>query len=417
MKILAAVVIPPHLGASGAVNAAIALSRSLSRHCDIDVALMAEENTQSSEGRLRLLKRKATNPLAFTKGWLPNKYRTLFYRSDIASLVERYDVVHIHNPIPALEMQRIARACVAQRVPYVLTTHGFVEVLGMRAAYKLDLLESLGGRLLITRPLQFVLKHAHKVCCLAPQDQALVAEAGVPAEKLIVIPNGVQPSFYEEPTPENLRAVCEKFQLPLDKQSQSRVGFFLANHTRNKGLDILLEAFLGSDLPYCLIVGGKKRPEDFEYARYESQVKKDQRIVFTDVLTNDEIRALHHYADLFVFPSRADTLPLVILEAMAAGRPVLSTRVGGIPYQIDETCGRLVPPENSAALRTAMEDLFNDPARLQTMGQAALRKVKSQFNWDRSADMTLEVYREALGLPPSTQHPPAAPRPKSVPAA
>lgn len=417
MKILAAVVIPPHLGASGAVNAAVALSRSIARHCDIDVAIMADENDQSSEGRLRLMKRKATNLLAFTQGWLPNKYRTLFYRSDIASLVGRYDLVHLHNPIPALEMQRIARACVAAGVPYVLTTHGFVEVLGMRAAYKLDLFEAIGGRLLITRPLNYVLKHAHKICCLAPQDQALVAQAGVPSEKLVVIPNGVQPSFYAEPSPETLEAVCAKFQLPLHKDNDARVCFFLANHTRNKGIDILLEAFLGSDRPYCLIVGGKMRPEDFDYAGYEAQAKPGQRIVFTNALTNDEIRALHHYADLFVFPSRADTLPLVVLEAMAAGRPVLSTRVGGIPFQIDDSCGRLVPPENPDQLRAALEDLLGDRNRLAAMGEAALRKVKALFDWDRSADLTLEVYRETLGLPSAMQVAPAAPQPETSPAA
>lgn len=417
MRILAAVVIPPHLGASGAVNAAIALSRSLARHCDIDVALMADETHQSSEGRMRLLKRRATNPLSFTKKWLPNKYRTLFYRSDIPSLVGGYDVVHIHNPIPALEMQRIARACIAKRVPYVLTTHGFVEVLSMRAAYQLDLMQALCGRLLITRPLNFVLKHAHKICCLAPQDQALVGELGVPSEKLIVIPNGVQSGFYREPSPDTLRAVCEKFGLPPDKGSDSRVCFFLANHTRNKGLDILLDAFLGSDSPYCLIVGGKKRPEEFDYERYASQARQGQRIIFTNAITNDEIRALHHYADLFVFPSRADTLPLVVLEAMAAGRPVLSTCVGGIPYQIDGSCGRLVPPESSVAVRSAFEDLLSDRSRLVAMGQAALRKVKSQFDWDRSADLTLDVYREALGLPPVTRDPAAVLRPDSYPAA
>lgn len=417
MKVLAAVVIPPHLGASGAVNAAIALSRSLARHCDIDVALMADETGQSTEGRMRLLRRRSTNPLAFTKGWLPNKYRTLFYRSDIPSLVDGYDLVHIHNPIPALEMQRIARACIAKRVPYVLTTHGFVEVLSMRSAYQLDLMHAIGGRLLITRPLNFVLKHAQKICCLSPQDKMMVAELGGLSEKLVVIPNGVDSSFYLEPPMSTLKAVCDKFALPINKGSDSRVCFFLANHTRNKGLDILLEAFLSSDLPYCLIVGGKKRPEEFNYERYASRSRQSQRIIFTDALTNDEIRALHRYADLFVFPSRADTLPLVVLEAMASERPVLSTRVGGIPYQIDESCGRLVASESAAALRGAFEDLFSDRPRLVSMGRAALRKVKLQFDWERSADLTLEVYREVLGIPPRSRDPAAASSLDSYPAA
>ncbi|MCC6511307.1 MAG: glycosyltransferase family 4 protein [Pirellulaceae bacterium] len=397
MKILAAVVIPPHLSASGAVNAAVNLSQALKRHCEIDLAVMADQTSQHFVGDLRVMKRKSTSPIDFTTGWLPNKYRTLFYRSDIASMVGNYDLVHLHNAIPALEMRRIAQACLKQGIPYVLTTHGFVEILGMQSAYQLNWLHAWLGRMFMMRPLRFVIEHAQRICCLAPQDQALLADLGVPYEDMVVIPNGVSKNFYPEPDEQAMASVCEKFNLPIGKLGSTPVCFFLANHTRNKGLDILLDAFLGSEQPYLLIVGGKKR--DYDYEGYQTRVRSGQRIVFTDALTDAEIRGLHHYADLFVFPSRADTLPLVVLEAMAAGRAVLSTRVGGIPFQIDDTCGRLVEPENSSALRQAFEELVAQPQQLAAMGQAALTKVKAQFDWDRSADLTYAVYRETLGLP------------------
>lgn len=402
MKVLAAIVIPPHLSASGAVNAAIALSQCLTKHCDIDVALMSDHDGETKQGDLRITHRCSSNRLKFTEPWLPNKYRTLFYHSDIAKMVDQYDMVHIHNPIPALEMRNIAQTCVAKNKPYVLTTHGFVEVLAMQTAYRLGFLEALGGRLFVTRPLNYVIKHAHKICCLAPQDQAMLAQRKVPYEKMVVIPNGVNLSFYEAPSDEDMAMVCAKFKLPPLKAPDVPVCFFLANHTRNKGLDILMDAFLASDAPFCLIVGGKKR--DYDYKGYSSRAKANQQVVFTDGLSDQEIRALHHYADLFVFPSRADTLPLVVLEAMAAGRPVLSTRVGGIPYQIDESCGRLVEPENPEALRIAFEELTTDRPRLAAMGKAALKKVRSQFNWENSAKLTFEIYKQALGLPPSESH-------------
>lgn len=395
MKILAAIVIPPHLSASGAVNAAIAISQSLTKHCEIDVALMADRTGVDQQGAVRVLRCKASSPLDFTEGWLPNKYRTLFYHSDIPKLISDYDLVHIHNALPALEMRRIARACRRLRKPYVLSTHGFVEIFGMQRAYQLNPVQALAGRLFITRPLQFVIRHAAKVCCLAPQDQALLAEHGVGLEKMVVIPNGVHKFYFQPPPADALAAVCEKLSLPKTKSADSRVCFFLANHTRNKGLDILLDAFLGSTSPYLLIVGGKKR--DYDYAGYMSRTKAGQRVVFTDALSDAEIRVLHHYADLFVFPSRADTLPLVVLEAMAAGRPVLSTRVGGIPFQIDDTCGRLVESENPVALREAFEELFSDRARLARLGKAALARVATRFDWDRSAEMTFQVYRQILG--------------------
>ena len=339
-------------------------------------------------------KRKCHNLFSFTQGWLPNKFRTLFYRSDIPDLVSQYDLVHIHNPIPALEMKRIAKACVARKIPYVVTTHGFTEVLGLGEAYKLGLLESIAGSFFISKPLSYVIQHAAKICCLAPQDQDLLLKRSVPSEKLVVTPNGVEDRCYEPPMPEDFQNVYEKWNLPANKDAKVPVCFFLANHTRNKGLDTLLEAFSASQHPYCLIVGGKKR--DFDYDRYSRVSNNQQRILFTDMLSDREIHALHHYSDLFVFPSRADTLPLVVLEAMAAGRPVLSTRVGGIPFQIDDQCGRLVEPNDPNALRAAFEDLVSDRSRLAAMGQAALAKVRERFDWNHSAESTFEVYKKCI---------------------
>ncbi len=143
MKILTAIIIPPHLRSSGAVNAAKAITHSLQRHCDIDIAVMSNTTTDEDWRGVRLMKRKATTPIDFTTGWLPNKYRTLFYRSDIASLVGQYDLVHLHNAIPALELQRVAAACLKQNIPYVITTHGFVEILGMRSAWQMSLIQSI----------------------------------------------------------------------------------------------------------------------------------------------------------------------------------------------------------------------------------------------------------------------------------
>jgi hypothetical protein len=82
MNVLAAIVIPPHLGDSGAVNAAMYLSQCLTHHCNMDVALMSDSTEELLQDKLRLMHRRSTNVMSFTKLFLPNKYRTLFYRSD-----------------------------------------------------------------------------------------------------------------------------------------------------------------------------------------------------------------------------------------------------------------------------------------------------------------------------------------------
>jgi glycosyltransferase involved in cell wall biosynthesis len=252
---------------------------------------------------------------------------------------------------------------------------------------------------LVDRPLRYVLKHATMVFALSPHEYPMLRALGIPAAKLAVVSNGVDEQYLEPPDQEQLAAVCSKFALPLDhaprRQHNGWVGFFLGNHTRNKGLPILLDAMRHVKTPYLLIVGGKKRTE-LDYATYERRASASQRIVFTDFLTEAEVAALYAYADLFIFPSLADTLPLVVLDAMAAGLPVLSTAVGGIPYQVDESCGYLVEPGDPVGLAEALNQITVDRAKLAWKGAQARLRVRERFWWPQSAAQAVALYEKIL---------------------
>src|SRR5262245_36421352 len=118
MRVLAAIVVPPHMSVSGGARAAELLSSALMDHCDITVASM-----MNGEG-LRATAGGALPQRAKVRSWLPpvvpwskfsNRYSTLFYRSDIPEIIAKgkFDLVHIHNPMPAMEMERVARAAKA----------------------------------------------------------------------------------------------------------------------------------------------------------------------------------------------------------------------------------------------------------------------------------------------------------------
>jgi glycosyltransferase involved in cell wall biosynthesis len=97
-----------------------------------------------------------------------------------------------------------------------------------------------------------------------------------------------------------------------------------------------------------------------------------------------------------VVPSLAESLPYVVLEAAAAGLPVVATSVGGIPEIFGPTAGSLVPPADTASLRTALQAVLDDPAAAAAEAAVRLAHVRAEFSVDRMADAIEALYRQVL---------------------
>jgi glycosyltransferase involved in cell wall biosynthesis len=111
----------------------------------------------------------------------------------------------------------------------------------------------------------------------------------------------------------------------------------------------------------------------------------------------EEVAGRLRAADLYVHPSRADTFPSGVLEALACGTPVVASRVGGIPEQLTDETGVLVESGDPAALAAAIEGLLADPARRQRMGAAAAADARQRFSLERQLDAYLDLYSDAVG--------------------
>ena len=101
--------------------------------------------------------------------------------------------------------------------------------------------------------------------------------------------------------------------------------------------------------------------------------------------------------DIFVLPSLTEALPISLLEAMAAGRPTIASRVGGIPEIVREGVnGLLVPPADPPGLADAIEALIGDRGRARRIGEAGQRTVEKNFTADQMAYATGAVYHELI---------------------
>jgi glycosyltransferase involved in cell wall biosynthesis len=111
----------------------------------------------------------------------------------------------------------------------------------------------------------------------------------------------------------------------------------------------------------------------------------------------EDVPALLALADAFVLPSRSEAFPNGAIEAMAAGLPVIASRVGGLLDLIDEgRTGLLVPPDNPSALADALESLIVSPARAEMLGAAAREEVTRLYSFDRMVREFEDLYLSQL---------------------
>ncbi|MDQ2951547.1 MAG: glycosyltransferase family 4 protein [Chloroflexota bacterium] len=113
---------------------------------------------------------------------------------------------------------------------------------------------------------------------------------------------------------------------------------------------------------------------------------------------HDELQQLYARAAVVACPSRREGFGVACLEAMAHGRPVVATRVGGLlDLVVDGETGILVAPCDPAALRSALERLLADPDLRRRLGTAGRERARTHFSWKKVTDATLAAYAEAVG--------------------
>jgi glycosyltransferase involved in cell wall biosynthesis len=176
---------------------------------------------------------------------------------------------------------------------------------------------------------------------------------------------------------------------------------FLGRLEREKGFhDLLLAmAILRNRVPgVTLLCGGTG--DDGEVARWIESTDTGDSVELRGWVSGAAKRRCFEQAAILVLPSHVENLPMVIIEAMASGLPVVATAVGGIPDVIEHGAeGLLVPPGNPAALADAIAALLLDPAQRQRMALAGRRKYEMRYA-PRCVMPQLEgIYRE-LGLAP-----------------
>jgi len=219
---------------------------------------------------------------------------------------------------------------------------------------------------------------AHRVLANSPSVAALLArQEGVPPAKIVCVPNSLAETAFRPLPPSERAAWRARLQVPVD----ALVIGIVARLDRVKDHATLLDGFarVAARVPraYLVCVGdGPERAVLIDRAR---ALQLDGRVQFPGTLTPSF--NLHHLFDVSVLSSVTEAFPNSILEAMAAARPVVATRVGGVPDAVrDGETGVLIPAGDSNALAAALQAVVDMPERARSLGVAAQARARAEYH-------------------------------------
>lgn len=313
-------------------------------------------------------------------------------RKDLSCLIqlqrilarEKIDLIHMHGSKAAL-LGRLAARLSSTKCA-VFTVHNFI----------LDNYQSKSKRLLFTFLEQSLVPFTQKIITVSSAlKEELSKQQRITAEKMVTIYNGLAidqfcPAQGDE---------CLKEKLGFS--SRNLVVGTVARLIPEKGIQYFLESAVqiknarkGQPIGFLIVGDGPFRPVLEKQAQ---RLDLGQQVFFTGY--KEEIKELLSIVDIFVLPSLSEGLGIALLEAMAMGKPVIGSQVGGIPEVIQPGVnGYLFPPADFICLTEAILQLVDNPLARFRMGQEGRRIVEEKFSLQKMVESIEDLYCELMGL-------------------
>lgn len=277
-------------------------------------------------------------------------------------------------------------------------------------------------------PDRILARRVARTTVLNPAIEDTFVEMGVPRDRLAVVPNGVDVKRFGSPQTDVVESVRDQYDL-----AGRRTVLFVGTVMPRKGVEDLVQAVaavvngqtdwgdapkrrartendrrqLGSNGSRDADTGGNgqdvklviagERDLDSAYARKVERRIQDTGlrdcVEVTGFVPAAQLPALYSLADVFVLPSREEGFGMTVVEAMAAGTPVVATTVGDVPRIVESgRHGLLVVPGDTDALANGIDRLLSDPGEREWMGEQARQRARA-YSWHSTAEQFIDIYR------------------------
>lgn len=321
----------------------------------------------------------------------------------LAGELRRVKARHLHNHFADSSCTVAMLAARIAGIPYSFTMHGPTEFFEAHK-WRLDV----------------KIAEARFVACISHfcRSQLMIFAEPADWEKLVIVHCGVEPERYggdlapPSDDPDHTLAlggragVEEACDSATDGgRSSSKHLVFVGRMAAVKGVPVLLDAVArlhGEDPDVTLTLVGDGPDRGLIEARIAA-LGLDRVVTITGYLSQAEVADQLARADVFVLPSFAEGVPVVLMEAMASRLPVVTTRIAGIPELVEDgVSGFVVPPGDATSLASRLGDLLADPDLRVQMGAAGRAKVEAEFDIRAETAWLAEILRgKARGLRPA----------------
>jgi glycosyltransferase involved in cell wall biosynthesis len=290
----------------------------------------------------------------------------------LAKTKAKAHVIHAHTALLQV-LFPVYLMSLLGKTPFIITVHG-------------DDIRKLRRMRIVKLIQRFLLKKASYITCVSKEiQQILSGEYGLENDKLITIPNGYDDNLVSKVKAHNINGKENKI-------------VFVGRLEQGKDPFTLIRAFKRISIRHedakLLIIGDGSLRESMETLCKELNIA--DRVFFYGHLSLEKVMALVADSNIYALTSLEEGLPISLIEAMALGRPIVATNVGGVPDVVEDGInGLLVPPRAPERLAQAMERLLNEPGLSLKLAKAASTSAKD-YSWHNIVSMYEHLYETLI---------------------
>ena len=287
-------------------------------------------------------------------------------------LANRIDIIHCHG--------------------YKASAYSYLASLGLTVAAVATCHNWLGDsrRMQIYATLdRLVLRSFNRIFAVSEAVQQQLIQSGIPEHLTRVVPNGISFDSFAYRDPAAIRETRNQLGIPENVMVVGTVGRLSTEKGHRHLLNVAESIRKNHPDTVFLMVGDGELRRDLE-AQFRHPF-----IIFAGF--RSDVRELYRCMDIFTLPSLTEGLPMVLLEAMASGLPVVATRVGAVPTVVaDGETGFLVEPGNEPYLKEAITQLLKNTKMAREMGKSGHKVVRERFSSSQMSAKYLNAYRELM---------------------